>query len=101
MIRIGLSYTRKQTHYLAVVVIEVAAAAAAAAYSGRLGVRSSFPPVTMTLAVGCDCDNDSVPQVCFRGKSWKKYIHILKYGENSKYPRIIPGIFARQWAVLA
>jgi hypothetical protein len=37
----------------------------------------------MPLAVG---DYDSVPHVWFRGKSLKKYINDLKYGEISKYP---------------
>jgi len=64
---------------------------AAAAYSGHLAVRSSFPPVVMMLAVGYDYD--SVPQVWFRRKSWKKYIDILKYGENCKYPSNYPRKF--------
>jgi len=71
------------------VVTEVATAAAA--YSGHLGVRSSSPPVSMMLAVGCDYD--SVPQVWFREKSWKKFIRILKHGQNSKYPSNFPRNF--------
>lgn len=50
--------------------------AAVAAYSGHMGVRSSFPAVSTALAVGYDYE--SVPQVWFRGKSWEKYINFLK-----------------------
>jgi len=73
------------------VVTEAAAAAAPASYSGHLGVRSSFPPVSMMLAVGCDYD--SVPHVWFREKSWKRYMNILKHGQNSKYPSNYPRNF--------
>jgi hypothetical protein len=44
----------------------------------------------MPLAVG---DYDSFPHVWFRGKSWKKYVNVLKYGENSKYPSNYPKNF--------